>query len=124
MERAGLEDICVIEAEGLHRLGTFLYRHAVGLHRSAETNEQLPASLARRHGGTEPGEVTLSSGTANPNRIFQSLIALLAGWSVPFLCTETHALGEEAVASYLYQVHLYHWLETNDYGRFLADLDL
>jgi len=63
-------------------------------------------------------------GAANPNRIFQSLIAMLAGWSIPFLCTETHALGEEAVASYLYQVHLYRWLETNDYGRFLADLDL
>jgi hypothetical protein len=38
--------------------------------------------------------------------------------------TETHELGEELVASYLYQVHLYHWLETNDYGRFLSDQDL
>jgi hypothetical protein len=28
------------------------------------------------------------------------------------------------VASYLYQVHLYHWLETNDQGRYLADNDL
>ncbi len=28
------------------------------------------------------------------------------------------------VPSYLYQVHLYHWLESNDYGRFLADNDL
>jgi hypothetical protein len=28
------------------------------------------------------------------------------------------------VASYLYQVHLYHWLETNDYGRFLSEQDL
>jgi hypothetical protein len=28
------------------------------------------------------------------------------------------------VASYLYQVHLFHWLETNGYGRFLADDDL
>jgi len=43
---------------------------------------------------------------------------------VPFLCTETHDLAEEVVASYLYQVHLYHWLETNDYGRFLTDNDL
>jgi len=33
-------------------------------------------------------------------------------------------LGAEIVASYLYQVHLYHWLETNDYGRFLASNDL
>ena len=60
----------------------------------------------------------------SPNRITQSLIAALAGLQVPFLCSETHELGEELVASYLYQVHLYHWLETNDYGRFLADRDL
>jgi hypothetical protein len=60
----------------------------------------------------------------SPNRITQSLIAALAGLQVPFLCSETHELGEELVASYLYQVHLYHWLETNDYGRFFADNDL
>jgi len=60
----------------------------------------------------------------NPNRIFQSLIALLAGLNVPFLCSDTHELGEEAVASYLYQIHLYHWLENNDYGRVLVDGDL
>ena len=60
----------------------------------------------------------------NLNRIVQSLIALLAGLRVPFVTTENHELGEEIVASYLYQVHLYHWLETNDYGRFLADNDL
>jgi len=47
-----------------------------------------------------------------------------AGTGVPFLCTETHELGEEVVASYLYQIHLYHWLETNGYGRFLTDNDL
>jgi hypothetical protein len=61
---------------------------------------------------------------ANPNGITQSLIAALAGLGVPFLCVETHELGEEIVASYLYQVFLYHWLETNDYGRRLADDDL
>jgi hypothetical protein len=60
----------------------------------------------------------------SPNRLTQSLIAALAGLRIPFLCTETHELGEEMVASYLYQVHLYHWLEANDYGRFLADNDL
>jgi len=63
-------------------------------------------------------------GGPNPNRITQSLIAVLAGLRVPFLYTETHELGEELVASYLYQVHLYHWLETNDYERFLIDNDL
>ena len=60
----------------------------------------------------------------NPNRITQSLVAVLAGLQIPFLCSETHELGEEIVASYLYQVHLYHWLETNDFGRFLIDNDI
>jgi hypothetical protein len=54
----------------------------------------------------------------------QFLIAALAGLHVPFVCSETHAMGEELVASYLYQVHWYHWLETNDYRRFLTDDDL
>ena len=60
----------------------------------------------------------------DPNRVTQALIAALVGWGVPFVCTETHELGEEIVASYLYQVHLYHWLETNGYGRGLADNSL
>ena len=64
-----------------------------------------------------------SFSNANPNRIMQSLVAMLAGWNVPFVCTETHELGEEIVASYLYQVHLYHWLESNGHGRFLNDGD-
>jgi len=60
----------------------------------------------------------------NPNRITQSLIALLVGLQVPFVCTDTHELGEEVVASFRYQVHVYHWLETEGHGRFLADDDL
>jgi len=52
------------------------------------------------------------------------MIAVLAGVGVPFLCTETHEMAEEVVASYLYQIRLYHWFETNDFGRFLADGDL
>jgi hypothetical protein len=59
----------------------------------------------------------------NPNRVTQSLIAVLAGLQISFLCSETHELGEEIVASYLYQVHLYHWLDTNDF-RFLTDNDI
>jgi len=53
----------------------------------------------------------------------QFLLAALASLQVPFVCSETHELGEEMV-SYLYQVHLYHWLESNDYSRFLSDGDL
>jgi hypothetical protein len=33
-------------------------------------------------------------------------------------------LGEEFVGSYRYQVHLLHWLESNNYGVFLSDNDL
>ena len=47
----------------------------------------------------------------------QALIVLLAGWSVPSVCAETHELGEEIIASYLYQVHLHHELEFHDYDR-------
>jgi hypothetical protein len=42
----------------------------------------------------------------NPNQITQSLIAVLVGLRVPFACTETHEMGEEILASNLYQVHL------------------
>jgi hypothetical protein len=63
-------------------------------------------------------------GGGSLNRLTQSLIAALAGLQIPFLCTETHELGEEMIASYLYQVHLDHCLEANGYGRFLADNDL
>jgi hypothetical protein len=60
----------------------------------------------------------------SPNRITQSLMAVLAGLQEPFLCTETHELGEELLASFLCQVHLYHWLEVNDYVSHLTDRDL
>ena len=61
---------------------------------------------------------------ADPNRVTQSLVATLAGLGVPFLCVETHELGEEVVASYLYQAAVYDWLEKNDFGRTLVEDDL
>ena len=65
------------------------------------------------------------SGPRGPHRTSsQHWKATLAGLQVPSICSETHELGEELVGSYLYQVHLYHWLESNDYGRFLSDSDL
>lgn len=51
-----------------------------------------------------------------PDRIVQCLIALLAGLGVPFVTTENQEWAEETVTSYFYQVHLYQWLEANDYG--------
>jgi ERCC4-type nuclease len=120
---AGMEDLCVVErkelADLIHSCTTNRSVFVNRLRRMAQYPHRLlliPSSLSQvkspySHGG-------------NPNRITQSLIAILAGLQIPFLCSETHELGEEIVASYLYQVHLYHWLETNDFGRSLIDNDL
>jgi hypothetical protein len=58
----------------------------------------------------------------DPNRVMQLLIATLAGLRFPFVCSEAHELGEELVASYLYQIHLCDWLESSDCGRFLLNI--
>jgi hypothetical protein len=121
---AGLEDICVVERKDLADLvHSFTATRSVFVDRLKRMTT-YPHRLLVVTAALSQVKSAYPQGRANPNRIFQSLIALLAGFNIPFLCTETHELGEEAVASYLYHVHLYHWLETNDYGRFLADQDL
>ena len=120
---AGLEDVCIVERKDLPDLV-----HSMTVARSAFVNR------VKRMSGY-PHRLLLITASltqvkspypyaGNPNSVFQSLVALLAGINVPFLCTDTHELGEETVASYLYQVHLYHWLESSDYGRFLVENDL
>jgi hypothetical protein len=121
---AGLEDLCVLERKDLPDLV-----HSFTVERSGFVNrlrQMAPLSppAVGDHRLPQRGEISLCPPGTDPNRITQSLVAVLAGLQVPFLCTETHELGEELVASYLYQVHLYHWLEANDYGRFLTDNDL
>jgi ERCC4-type nuclease len=120
---AGMEDICVVErkelADLVHSCTTNRSVFVTRLRRMVQYRHRfllIPSTLSQikspySHGG-------------NPNRITQSLIAILAGLQIPFLCSDTHELGEEIVASYLYQVHLYHWLETHDFGRFLIDNDI
>jgi ERCC4-type nuclease len=121
---AGLEDVCVVERKDLADLV-----HSMTVTRSAFVNRLklmsgYPHRLLLITASLTQVKSPYPYAAGDPNRVFQSLIALLAGISVPFLCTDTHELGEEAVASYLYQVHLYHWLESSDYGRFLVDNDL
>ena len=121
---AGLEDVCVVERKDLPDLvHSFTVSRTLFVNRLKRMSS-YPHRLLVITAALSQVKSPYAHAGANPNRIFQSLIALLAGFNVPFLCTETHELGEEALASYLYQVHLYHWLETNDYGRFLADNDL
>ena len=121
---AGLEDMCVVERKDLADLV-----HSLTTERSVFVNRlrrmsAYPHRLLVITASLSSIKSSYAFSKCNPNHIMQALIAILAGWSVPFVCTETHELGEETIASYLYQVHLYHWLESNGHGRYLADQDL
>ena len=121
---AGLEDDCVVERKDLADLV-----HSLTTNRSVFVNRlRLMSRYSHRllviTAALSEVKSPYACAGGNPNRITQSLIAVLAGLGIPVLCSETHELGEEMVASYLYQVHLYHWLDTNGYGRFLVDDDL
>lgn len=121
---AGLEDTCVVERKDLLDLV-----HSCTVERNAFIKRlRLMAGYPHRllvvTSTLSQVKSPYSHTRVDPNRTTQFLVAALAGLQVPFICSETHALGEELVGSYLYQVHLYHWLESNDYGRFLADNDL
>lgn len=121
---AGLEDVCIVERKDLSDLV-----HSLTAERAVFVNRlrlmvRYPHRLLVITAPMSQVKSPYAHSGVSPNRITQSLIAVLAGLQVPFLCTETHELGEEIVASYLYQVHLYNWLETNEYGRFLTDNDL
>ena len=121
---AGLERACVVERKDLDDLiHSFTAGRSVFVDRLRRMISYPHRLLVITATLSQIKSPYPHSGT-NPTRIVQSLIALLAGLQVPFVTTENHELGEEIVASYLYQVHLYHWLETNDYGRFLTDKDL
>jgi ERCC4-type nuclease len=127
-----MEEVCVVERKDLSDLV-----HSLTAERPAFINRlrRMSTYPQRLLAVTAPLSTLKSSysysysysysfSNSNPNRIMQSLVAVLTGWKVPFVCTETHELGEEMVASYLYQVHLYHWLKSNGHGRFLSDGDL
>jgi ERCC4-type nuclease len=121
---AGLEDTCVVERKDLSDLvRSFTVERSVfvdRLRKMARYSHKLLVITSSLSQIKSPYPYSAVS----PNQITQSLMAVLAGLQVPFLCTETHELGEELLASFLYQVHLYQWLEVNDYGPRLTDCDL
>ncbi len=120
----GLEDSCVVERKDLGDLvRSFTVERPVFIERLRRMSA-FPDRLLVVTAALSQVKSRYEHSPANPNQITQSLIAALAGLRVPFLCVETHELGEEIVASYLYQVHLYHWLEENGQGRRLDDDDL
>src|SRR5437667_2595442 len=106
--------------KGPFRPDPFTYHQPASLHSSPPSHESAPASATSDHSRFKPGQVTLPP-NQHESQPYYPVADCLACWtSGPFPSTETHELGEELVASYLYQVHLYHWLESNDYGRFLV----
>ena len=121
---AGMEDSCVVERKDLSDLvSSFTENRAVFVKRLKRMSA-LPHSLLVITAPLSQIKSAYPYGRGNPNQVTQSLIAMLAGLRLPFVCTETHELGEEIVASYLYQTFLYDWLERNGHGRFLSDGDL
>jgi ERCC4-type nuclease len=121
---AGLEDRCVVERKDLGDLINSLSGDRTVFIKRLQRMSEFPDRLLVITDSLARVKSKYQFRSTNPNQITQSLIAVLAGLRVPFLCVETHRLGEEIVASYLYQVHLYHWLDTNGLGRRLADDDL
>jgi DNA excision repair protein ERCC-4 len=121
---AGMEDTVAVERKDLADLiHSFTTNRAVFISRLRRMSD-LPHSLLVVTASLTEIKSEYPYRAANPNRITQSLIAVLAGLRLPFICTETHELGEEIVASYLYQTFLYDWLDRNGHGRHLADGDL
>ena len=120
----GMEDTCIVERKDLADLiCSFTTNRKVFIARLRRM-AQVPHSLLVVTSSLTEIKSEYPYRAANPNRITQSLIAVLTGLRLPFVCTDTHELGEEIVASYLYQTFLYDWLDRNGYGRELADGDL
>lgn len=120
----GMEDSCVVERKDLADLiQSFTTNRSVFISRLRRMSE-LPHSLLVVTSSLSEIKSEYPYRAANPNRITQSLLAVLTGLRLPFLCTDTHELGEELVASYLYQTFLYDWLDRNGHGRFLGEGDL
>jgi ERCC4-type nuclease len=120
----GMEDSCVVERKDLADLiQSFTTNRSIFIARLRRMSA-MPHSLLVVTAPLSEIKSEYAYRAANPNRITQSLIAVLAGLRLPFICTETHELGEEIVASYLYQTFLYDWLDRNGHGRYLADGDL
>ena len=121
---AGLEDVCVVERKDLSDLVRSCTVDRTTFVNRLRLMARYPHRLLVVTSSLSQIKSRYTHTNTDPNRVTQFLVATLAGLQVPFLCSETHELGEEIVGSYLYQVHLYHWLESNDYGRFLSDDDI
>jgi ERCC4-type nuclease len=98
---AGMENSCVVERKDLSDLIHSLTENRSVFTKRLRRMSELPHSLLVITAPLSQIKSAYPYGRGNPNRITQSLIAVLAGLRLRFVCTETHELGEEIVASYL-----------------------
>jgi hypothetical protein len=104
---AGLEDICVMERKDLSDLVHSCTADRIAFVKRLKLMAAYPHRLSVVTSTLSQMKSPYAHTNVDPNRTMQFLVATLAGLRVPFICSETHELGEELVGSYLYQVHLY-----------------
>jgi hypothetical protein len=83
----------------------------------------LPSPAADNFGSFESNQVALSIFASETQPDYAVIDGRAEGIATAFTLHKTSRAWRELVASYLYQVHLYHWLEANGYGSSLTDGD-
>lgn len=95
---AGLEDVCVVERKDLADLvHSFTVEGSVFIDQFRLMSSR-PHRLLVITAALSQVKSPYAHSNANPNCVLQSLVAVLVVLNVPFVTTETHALGEEVVA--------------------------
>ncbi|SRR6266496_2649293 len=82
----------------------------IALHNTANLRDPVSGTLTLK---AEHREIFVPAFERESHCITRLLVAILAGWNVPFVCTQTHELGEKIVASYLYEVHLHRFVRSS-----------
>jgi ERCC4-type nuclease len=96
---AGMENTCVVERKDLSDLVHSLTENRAVFIKRLRRLSALPHSLLVITAPLSQIKNAYPYGRVSPNQVTQSLVAVLAGLRLPFVCTETHELGEEIVAS-------------------------
>ena len=96
---AGMEDILTVERKDLPDLVHSFTAERPSFVARLRQMSTYPHRLLVITAALSQVKSPYAQSPASPNKITQSLIAALAGLGIPFLCVETHELGEEIVAS-------------------------
>lgn len=95
---AGLEDVCVVERKDLSDLVHSCTAERTAFIKRLRLMTGHPHRLLVVTSTLSQVKSPYDHAKVDPNRVMQFLVATLAGLQVPFVCSETHELGEELVA--------------------------